>query len=40
MNTNVTCETDFCNVVCETDLCGHDIIKLEKEIEELKELDV
>lgn len=34
-NVDVGCETDCCNVACETDLSGHDIIKLEKEIEEM-----
>ena len=32
---DVGCETECCSVVCETDLSGHDIIKLEKEIEEM-----
>ena len=33
---DVGCETECCNVVCETDLSGDDIIKLEKEIEEMR----
>ena len=33
---DVGCEMECCNVVCETDLSGHDIIELEKEIEEMR----
>ena len=33
---DLVCETDCCSVGIETDLSGHDVVKLQKEVEEMR----